>query len=157
MCFSKQFQTWAATLGSSGCETRVESPTGPHESWESIGGLKDTSHLKKHVARLLVRCVLGCGRPSKPISKSHAGIGWYANSDHLLDLGRIKVHRCLAAITAGNKEIHPGIHPAIQKGSNHCTAEHLHWSSGALRVQIRRVAFCPQRLRAHIFEFPSRL
>lgn len=98
------------------------SPTGRYETSASIGALKDTSRLKKHIALLLVRCVLGCGSPSKPISKSHAGIGWYANSDHLLDLGRIKVLRCLAAITAGNKETHPGIHPAIQKGSNHCTA-----------------------------------
>jgi hypothetical protein len=51
MCFSKQFQTWAATLGSAGCETESSPPSGRHGSSESIGGLKDTSHLKKHVAR----------------------------------------------------------------------------------------------------------
>ena len=124
MCFSGRFQTWAATLGSAGCETGVESDWSPRDLGEHRRPERHKSS-KKHVARLLVRWVLVCGSPSKPISKSHAGIGWYANSDQLLDLGRIKVLRCLAAVTAGNKETHPGIHPAIQKGSNHCTAELL--------------------------------
>ena len=38
-------------------------PTGRHESSKSIGGLKDRSHVKKHVARLLV-CTLRRSTPA---------------------------------------------------------------------------------------------
>ena len=76
---------------------------------------------------------------TKPTVDSYAGIGCYPNSNHLLDLGRIEIFRCLAAITAGNKEIHLGIHSAIQEGSDYCAADLFHGSSSALRVQVRGV------------------
>src|SRR5450755_306969 len=104
---------------------------------------------------------LGSPLAPKPVSKGRAGIGGYAHSNDLLELGGIAVSRSsllaevlrsLAGVSAGDQEIHARRQSAIPKWSNGGSAELLHRNSCAFGIYIGQTS-CPQRFRAHILEF----
>src|ERR1035441_10977124 len=68
----------------------------------------------------------------KPVGNRYTCIRGYAHAYHFLDVGGIKVLRCLPGITARDKEIDAGIHAPIEERPNQCTAKLLHRGAAAL-------------------------